>query len=329
MKKILVTTVPFGANNCLPLELLENAGVECVINPYNKKLTEDELFELVPEYDALIAGTEKITRRIMDNAPNLKLISRVGIGLDGVDLAAAREKGISVCYTPEAPAPAVAELTIGMILSLLRSIHLANRQVHDGVWQRRFGRRISEVTIGIIGLGRIGQRVIRRLGGFGTPRILVNDVNPDMNAIPQQKLEFVSKEVIYREADVISLHLPLTHLTDNMIGKTELLSMKKDALIVNTSRGGIINEQDLHDVLTSGHLEGAAIDVFEKEPYDGVLQKVENCLLTAHMGSMSYDCRARMEIEATQEIVRFFGGDSLASPVPETEYRMQASRAAK
>ncbi len=322
--KALITTVPFGDKNRLPLELLENAGIDYLINPLNKKLTEDQLAEMVGDFDVIIAGTELITDKVMARAPKLKLISRVGVGLDGVDLMAAKKRGIKVAYTPDAPAPAVAELTLGMMLMLLRSVHVSNAQMHDGKWQRIFGRRLAEVTVGIIGVGRIGTRVLRRTKAFGTPRILVNDTMPDYELNREFKLDWVTKEQIYKEADIISLHLPLTHLTKNMIRRDQLLSMKPDAIIINTARGGIVNEADLYDVMKAGHLGGAAIDVFEHEPYAGPLGEIERCLLTAHMGSMSVDCRTRMEIEATEEAVRFLTGKPLTSEVPQAEYDVQS-----
>jgi D-3-phosphoglycerate dehydrogenase len=322
--KALISTVPFGAHNRLPLELLDGAGIECVINPFNTKLTEDQLLELIPDFDILIAGTEPITRRVLAQAAKLKLISRVGIGLDNVDLVAAEQLGIKVSYTPDAPAPAVAELTIGLMLSLLRNIHVANSQLHRGEWIRHLGRRIPEVTIGIIGVGRIGGRVLRRLSAFGTPRILVNDLHPNPKIVPELKLEWVGKEEIYRNADIISIHLPLSAHTKNMIRAEHLRMMKPGTLIINTSRGGIINEHDLADVLNSGHLGGAAVDVFEQEPYRGSLSQIERCLLTAHMGSMSVDCRSRMEIEATEEAVRFALGQPLTSLAPEMEYDLRS-----
>jgi len=323
MSKALITTVPFGDKNRLPLELLESAEIEYLINTLNKKLTEDELAEMVIDFDVVIAGTEPITAKVMDNASNLKHISRVGIGLDSVDLLAAEERGIKVSYTPDAPAPAVAELTIGMMLTLLRSVHVSNAQMHAGQWHRFFGRRLSNVTIGIIGVGRIGKGVIKHLQGFGKPHILVNDVEPDLQFGDEYELEWVSKEQIYCEADVISLHLPLTGKTKNMIRTEHMQTMKEDAIILNSARGGIINEDDLYDVLKSGHLSGAAIDVFDFEPYTGKLRDIERCLLTAHMGSMSVDCRTRMEIEATEEAVRFLIGKPLEGLVPEDEYEVQ------
>ena len=323
MARVLITTVPFGAHNHLPVYLLESVGVEFEINPIGRRLKEDELAEMAAGSEILIAGTEPITARVMDAAPGLKLISRVGIGLDNVDLLAARERGIAVSYTPEAPAPAVAELTIGLMLSLLRHTHIANLKMHQGEWHRHMGRRIPEVTIGIIGTGRIGSRVLRRLVPFGTPRILVNDLEPNPNLVPELKLEWVGKETIYHEADVISLHLPMTKQTRNMIRREQLMMMKPDALLINTSRGGIVNETDLHEVMSLGHLGGAAIDVFQEEPYSGPLKDIDRCLLTCHMGSMSVDCRSRMEVEATEEAVRYLRGLPLESSVPEDEYASQ------
>lgn len=323
MAKVLITTVPFGAHNQLPIDLLKSLGVDFEINPIGRRLTESELVEMAAKSEIIIAGTEPITARVMDAAPGLKLISRVGIGLDNVDLLAARDRGVAVSYTPDAPAPAVAELTIGLMLSLLRHTQVANLTMHRGEWHRQMGRRIPEVTIGIIGTGRIGSRVLRRLVPFGSPRILANDLEPQSNLVPELKVEWVDKETIYREADVISLHLPMTKQTRNMIGREHLMMMKPDALLINTARGGIINEVDLYEVMLNDHLGGAAIDVFQEEPYVGKLKDIDRCLLTCHMGSMSVDCRSRMEIEATEEVVRYLRGLPLESSVPIEEYAAQ------
>ena len=323
MAKVLITTVPFGENNPLPLDLMESAGIEYLINPHNKKLTENQLSELIGDFEVLIAGTEQITDKVMSQAPKLKLISRVGIGLDSVDLNAAKKRGIKISYTPDAPAPAVAELTLSMILTLLRSVHVSNLQMHHGNWERIFGRRLTDVTVGIIGVGRIGTHLLRCMSGFGKINILANDIMPNNKLNRDFNLEWVTKDQIYKESDIISLHLPLTSLTRNMICREQLLQMKKGAFIINTSRGGIINEDDLHKAMEEGHLGGAAIDVFENEPYTGKLIEIDRCLLTAHMGSMSIDCRSQMEIEATEEAVRFLAGKPLESEVPQSEYDIQ------
>lgn len=324
MARILITTVPFGNKNDLPIRQLEANGIQYVINPLGRKLKEDELTELVGDVEVLIAGTEPITEKVMANAPRLKLISRVGIGLDSVDLMAAERRGIKVSYTPDAPAPAVAELTIGLMFSLMRSIHVANAQMHRGEWHRYFGRRIGDLTVGIVGAGRIGARVLRHLAVLGAGRLLVNDINPAAcKGDGIAAAEPAELDVIYREADIVSLHVPLTAHTKNMVRREDLLRMKPDAMIVNTARGGIINEDDLADVLGAGHLSGAAVDVFCEEPYQGRLASIERCLLTSHMGSMSIDCRTRMEIEATQEAIRYLTGEPLQGLVPEAEYQVQ------
>ena len=321
MPKALITTVPFADKSRQPLDILERAGISYVINPLGRKLKEEELAEMISGFDVLIAGTEPITEKVMSNADRLKLISRVGIGLDSVDLLVAERMGIKVSYTPDAPSVAVSELTIGLMLTLLRSIHLSNVRMHAGGWHRFFGRRISEVTIGIIGAGRIGGGVINRLTGFGVSRILVNEIRSNsFKNTSGITIEHVDKETIYRTADIISLHVPLTAQTKNMIQWGQLMQMKADALLINTARGGIVNEHDLAQVMNTGHLGGAAIDVFDHEPYEGPLAKIERCVLTAHMGSMSIDCRTRMEIEATQEAVRFLTCQSLQGLVPSEEY---------
>lgn len=325
-RRVLITTVPFGAIDRQPLDLLEEAGIDYVINPLNRKLKEAELAELAKDFGVIIAGTEPNSRRVMTCAPHLKLISRVGIGLDSVDLLAARELGITVSYTPDAPAPAVAELTIGLMLAILRGVSLADRNMRLGIWHRTFGRRISDSTIGLIGIGRVGKRVVRHLSGFAPQRILANDLEPDIPFGEAHHLEWVAKETIYREADIISLHVPLTSVTHNLITDRELALMKPTAVLLNTARGGIVNERDLANALRNQQIVGAAVDTFLQEPYSGELTTLENCLLTSHMGSMSRDCRFQMELQATQEAIRFLKKEPLQGIVPESEYELQSKR---
>jgi len=321
-RRVLITTVPFGEADRTPLDLLDRAGIDYTINPIGRRLRMEELAEMISDVDVLIAGTEPITAEVMERANRLRLISRVGIGLDSVDLQAARARDILVSYTPDAPAPAVAEMTMGMILSLLRSLAQADRGMRGGVWHRFLGRRLSDLTVGVIGVGRVGKRLIRHLQGFA-PHILANDLLPDYEFGIAHQVQWVEKDTIYKEADIISLHLPLTPLTRNLVARRELDMMKPDAVLINTSRGGMVNEHDLAQVLKQGRLAGAALDVFGQEPYSGELVTIENCLLTCHMGSMSRDCRIRMELEATEEAVRFFKGEPLCLLVPEDEYLMR------
>jgi D-3-phosphoglycerate dehydrogenase len=318
-RRVLITTIPFGEVDRRPLKLLEAAGMNYVINPAGRTMTEGELAELIGDFDFLIAGTEPITAHVLDRASGLRLIARVGIGLDNVDLCAARQRGILVTYTPDAPAPAVAELTIGLMLSALRFIPHADRMVRHGTWNRYMGTRLAGKTVGVIGVGRVGRRVIRHLTAFGA-YILANDLKPDLDFGAQYQIQWVDKATIYQAADVITLHLPLTRESRDMITHRELSLMKPHTVLINTSRGNIVRENDLVEALREHRLGGAALDVFAQEPYAGPLSTIENCILTCHMGSMSKDCRARMELEATEEVIRFVRNEPLCWLVPEEEY---------
>jgi D-3-phosphoglycerate dehydrogenase len=323
MAKVFISTVPFSEKDRRPLAMLENAGIEYTINPLGRKLTDLELASMIADFDFLIAGTEKISEKVFSNASKLRLISRVGIGLDGLDLIAAKKFGVNVSYTPDAPTDAVSELTLALILGGIRNIHIANLRMHGGHWHRYFGRRISELNFGIIGFGRIGSLVTRQLIALGAKSILINDLKSvdcsSYNGIVKQ----VSKQQLYQFSDVVSLHVPLTKITKNMIRHEHLMSMKSDSVLINTSRGGIINEDDLSAALNNEWFSTVALDVFDNEPYEGNFAKIERCILTCHMGSMSLDCRARMEVEATEEVLRSFMGQPLKNSVPQEEYEIQ------
>lgn len=322
MPRALITAVPFGEVDPSSLDLLDAAGVSYDLNPLGRRLTGEELASLITGYDVLIAGTEPITGRAIESADRLRVISRVGVGLDSVDLSAARRRGIPVAYTPEAPADAVAELTIGMALSLLRGVHLANQAVHAGTWHRLQGRRLARVTVGVVGVGRIGRRVIRLLSAFGC-RVLANDVSPG-GLDTDDAVSWVSLATLLRESDLVTLHVPLTRRTRHLVGADELAQMPSDAFLINTCRGGVVDEAALAAALRQGRLAGAAVDTFAHEPYDGELVGVDTCLMTPHMGSMAADCRIRMETGASQNVVAFLRGEPLDELVPESEYELRA-----
>lgn len=315
---VCISVHPFGDVNNRPLNLLRDAGLHLTMNPLNRRLTESELAKFLGDANVLVAGTEPITEQVILNAPQLGLIARVGIGLDNVDLTAARNRGITVTFTPDAPAPAVSELTCGMMLSLLRGIAKADKAVRLGQWQRILGKRLGDLIVGVIGVGRVGRRVIEHLRGFGS-HILANDLAPDPDFGTKFNINWTSKEQIYQEADIVSLHVPLTPATRHLIGPIELATMKADALLVNTSRGSVVDESSLVTALREKQIGGAALDVFEQEPYSGELITFDNCLLTCHMGSMSRDCRAKMENESVEEVLRYARGESPNQPVP-TDY---------
>ena len=317
--RVLVTTFPFGEIDREPVQLLENEKIPFTPNPYRRRLSENELVEIIAPYEVLIAGTEPITERVLEQAKNLRLIARVGIGLDSVALRAAKARGIQITYTPAAPSPGVAELTVGQMLALLRQTPMADREIRQGGWKRRIGRRLGLMTVGVIGVGRIGRRVIQHLKGW-SPQILAHDLREDLDFSGKTGCTWTDAETIYKGADIITLHVPLTRRTRGMIGERQLAMMKPDAILINTARGELIDETALAAALRAKPQFSAAIDVFEEEPYHGELATLENCLLSAHMGSATRDCRLRMELEAAQEVVRYFKGQSFSCPVPESEY---------
>lgn len=317
-RRVIVTTLPFGAIDGRPLDLLKRSGVEVVLNPLGRRLKEGEVASVISGFPVVIAGTETISEQAMAACPDVKAICRVGIGLDSVDLLAAQRRGIAVSYTPDGPSAAVAELTVGLIIDLLRGVSQADRRMRAGEWSRYSGGRIARSTIGVVGVGRIGRRVIRHLqGGFAGVRILANDPVTDPTI---DDVTWADKETLYRESDVVTLHVPLTAETHDLITERELALMKPAASIVNTSRGGIVNERDLASALSRRAIKSAAMDVFVEEPYEGPLCEIDDIVLTSHMGSMTDDCRARMEVEAVEDALRFLAGEPFKSPVPEAEY---------
>lgn len=319
-RRALVTTVPYGEVERTPLRLLEEHGIEAVLNPLGRRLREDELVDIIGDFEALIAGTEVIGPAAIRAARNLRIIARVGIGLDNVSLAFARAHGIQVVYTPDAPAPAVAEFTIGQMLALLRKMPAADRGMRKGLWRRRIGRSLAECTVGVVGVGRIGSRVIRHLSAFRPQAILAYDPVVHPTLMDECRCTWTDLVTIFREADIITLHVPLNRTTRSLVGASELGNLKEGAILINTSRGGVVDEEALADVLESRPDLSAAVDVFLEEPYQGKLALLENTLLTCHMGSCAEDCRLRMESEAAWEVIRYFEGHPLRNPVPEEEY---------
>ncbi|MAD48319.1 MAG: lactate dehydrogenase [Gammaproteobacteria bacterium] len=315
--KTLISTSSFGELDSKSLKLLDEYKIKYSLNPYKRKLSQDEIMSLLPGNEVLIAGTEELSREVLEKGTKLKLISRVGVGIDNIDLEYAAKKGIKVANTPSAPSSAVADLSLSFILSLIRHIPLSNIELHKGNWQRKVGRSLKELKIGIIGAGRIGLKLIKLLKSLGAEDFLIYDPYVDKENFKDPAIKMTEFDYLLNTSDVVSLHLPLTKNTHNLISKDELLKMKKDAFLINTSRGGIVNEKDLYNVLLTGHLAGVGIDVFEEEPYRGELTKINRALLTAHLGPMSKHSRLKMELEATEEVIRFLKGESLKNPIVE------------
>jgi len=301
MPKILFTTSTFDLDNFFERDLVEAAGYELIINPFGKRLTEDQLVELIDdEVIAIVAGLEPITSSVLMNTKNLKVIARCGIGLDNVDIECAKSKDISVFNTPDAPTRSVAELTLAHILSLSRRISESDHLIKNMQWKPLMGSLLAKQTIGIIGFGRIGMLVGNLLTAFGC-RIIVYD--PMIKNIAEG-FELVSFDQLIKESDVITLHIPYTENTHHLINKEQIDNMKKGTLLVNVARGGLIDEQALFSALNDGRIAGAALDCFEVEPYNGPLTQCQNIQMTAHMGSYAKEGRAMQEAEACVELMK-------------------------
>ena len=319
--RVLVTNIPFANLGKEPLDILRAAGAEVVVNPLGRPLAEGEYAEMIRGCDALLAGVEPVTAAVMDAAPGLRLIARIGMGIDNVDLLAARARGIPVTHTPDGPSPATAELTIAAMLDIARGVSRADRAIRAGGWERLVGVRLAESTVGVVGVGRIGKRVIRHLvGGFPGVRILAHDLMPDEAFGRELGIEWTDMDTLLGRSDFVTLHVPRTAMTGNLIAARELAMMKPGARLLSLARGGIVNEADLADALRAGRLAGAALDVFESEPYRGELTTVENVVLTCHMGANTPDCRLAMECGAAGEVARLLAGEPFANPVAEIEY---------
>ena len=313
--RIFVSTHPFSSTSSLPMQLIKENNIELSVNEHGRKNSSEELAQDIKDAEVLIAGTEKITEEVFKNAPNLKLISRVGIGLDGIDFALCKKYGVRVAYTPDAPTMAVAELCVAMILDLARKVTYTNNNLKENsAWNRHMGTLLYGKTVGILGMGRIGKSLVHLLSSFNV-KFKVYDIEPDLAYGRLYNIDFVSKEEVLQHSDIISVNVPLKDDTYNYIALKELKLMQKHAILINTARGGIINEDDLYKALKDNIISAAAIDVFEVEPYIGNLKELDNCLLTCHMGASTIDSRTDMEVQAIEEAIRYKNNQPLKNEV--------------
>ena len=308
-KKIFIATYPFGQCGDKPIKLLEETGWEIKHNPLGRRLKENEVKNMIRYCDGVIAGTEPYTKDTIEKCKKLKVISRVGVGLDNVDFDACLRQGIILTYTPEAPADGVADLTIAQIINLLRGIIISDNLIRKGQWKRTIGKLVKEVKIGILGVGRIGKRVVNRLVPFSS-EIYACDINPDCNFGKEKGIIWVNKKELFKICDLVSVHIPMNKKNYHCVGNKELSSMKQGSFIVNTSRGPILDEKVLISLLYNKFLGGAALDVFENEPDVGPLSKFDNVILTAHIGASAHESRYLMELGATEDCIRSLNGEN-------------------
>ncbi len=300
--KILLAPSSFGEISNKPKQLLETAGFAFVENPYGRKLTESEVVELAIDCVGIVAGLEPLNSNVIDKLPNLKCISRVGVGMDNVDIEYANSKNIKVLNTPNGPTRAVAELTMGMVFSLLRRIPQADSNMKKQIWKKETGNLLFEKKIGIIGLGRIGRMVAEMFRALGNP-VVGYDIFPDKKWAEQNNVELCEFKEVLEQSDIITLHVPGSNDKLPIITKTELEYCKKSSIFINITRGGVIEELALYDALIKGEIKAAAIDVFEEEPYKGPLTTLDNVILTPHIGSYASEGKLQMEIDSVENLI--------------------------
>ncbi len=294
--KIAVGASSFGNSSDKAVEMLQEKGIAIVKNPYDRKMTVEETIEQLQGADGLLAGLETLNEEVFSKAPKLKAIARIGIGMDNVDLEAARRYGIKVSNTPDAPTAAVAEMALAALLTIAHEIIPANRDMHNGIWRKRIGFSLTGCKILIVGYGRIGRKFADHLKMLGSSILVYDPYQPE---ISEKNLESA-----LACADVISLHAS---------GKEEILSeeifrkIKPGTVILNCARGALINEKALYEGLKGGQIAYYWGDVFWEEPYSGMLLECENAILTPHISTYNGLCREQMETEAVRHILEDLG----------------------
>ncbi len=307
--KILVTPTSYGSQDLTLKTDLEDQVGEVVYNTTGKPLSSSQLQELLIDVDGYIAGLDEIDARALESAPGLKVVARYGVGYNNVDLAAAEKLGIIVTNTPGANAIAVAELTVGLMLNMLRPMLPAVQRTKSGEWPRYKGFSLAGKTVGLLGLGAIGKEVAKRLVGFGCT-ILAYDLYPDEKFIAEYGIKLALMDDILPAADIVSLHLPGTPETREIVNGEFIKKMKSGAWLVNTARGDLINETALLQALEEGKLRGAALDVYPQEPpaKDNPLLRLEQVITTPHMGAHADSATNLMGSMSLDECLRVLQG---------------------
>ena len=300
---IFIATSTFAVHSSEPLDLLEEHDYNVIINPLSRKLSGDELLKFAIDAKGIIAGTEVYTKEILEKLENLKVISRLGVGMDNIALDAAKQKCIQIYRTSTTPALSVAELALGLMINLFRNTTNCFNTLRSGKWEKYMGHLLSNKTLGIIGLGSIGKALVELVQGFNF-KLLAFDKYHDQHFAEKNNITYCDLESLLIRADIVSIHLNLSDETKNLMNKERLNQMKPQSILINTSRGEIVDEKALYDVLKDKKIMGAGLDVFNNEPYFGEMLELNNVLLTPHIGAYSREIRRKMEMEAAQNLIQ-------------------------
>lgn len=306
IKKILVAIEPFLT------DVTEYSGFEFVINPWGGAPTPDTIAEELAArpYDALITGTKQIKKEIADTCPTLKVISRVGVGYDNVDVKYFRSKGIAVTNTPYGPTNATAEQSMALLLSAVRNIPTYDKELKEGFWKRQMRKGLEESVVAVIGTGRIGRRVAQLLYPFGC-RILLHDKYINEEFADKVGGIYCPKEEVLQQADIMMLHMSIEGTNKPWLGEEELMMLEdRSVIIVNAARGALVNEEALYKYLQLHQNSTYCADVFVSEPYKGRLMELHNTIFTPHVSSMTYGSRMGTEKASILNTIAVLNGEN-------------------
>jgi D-3-phosphoglycerate dehydrogenase len=303
MMKVLISPRSLTRDGHPSFEMLKNAGYEIVLATPGKQPSEEELLEKLPGCIGYLAGVEKISRKVLEAAKGLKVISRNGSGIDNIDQEACARLGITICRTEGANAKGVAELTIAFLFALARWVPFHDGMMKDGEWERKKGMEIEGRTLGLVGCGLIGKQTALRALGLGM-RVVAFRRNPDRSFAPSDMFSWVSFEELLGQSDVVSLHLPANPDGEPVITKDVIGKMLRGVYIINTARASLIDEKAVLEALREGHVAGFATDVYIKEPpEDYSLVKHERVIATPHLGGFTVESVDRATVGAVENII--------------------------
>lgn len=313
--KIMITSRSFGKINDEPRKKLENAGFEIVMK--GGDFDQEEFERTIPEYDALIIGAHPFPATVLEQCKKLKIICKHGAGLDNIPVEKCHELGIAVCNTPGTNSNAVADLAFGLILASCRNIVRCCDNVRGGAWKTEIGVDVYKKTLGVLGYGAIAKNVIRRAEGFNMNVLIYNHRPRELDDEFKDYARFVTLDELYAKSDIITVHLPLNDDTKDMISTEQISAMKDGVVIVNTARGGIVNEEALYQACKNGKVRAAALDVSVKEPMDAdnPLRTLPNVIITPHLGMYSREAINAVSIMCAENAATMFSGGELKNRV--------------
>jgi D-3-phosphoglycerate dehydrogenase len=300
--KIFVALSTFAEYGNGPIKLLEESNLEYYLNPLKRRVNRREIVDMGREALGIIAGVEPYDDTVLSELTALKCISRCGVGIDNIDLALAKEKGIIIRNTPDVVVQPVVELTIAMAFDLMRRTTLHTRWMVEKKWQKIAGNMLAGKTVGILGLGRIGRKVAEAFLKLGTT-VIGSDIRPDETWAQQHGIGLVDTQTLLKQANILSIHISAVKDSPFILGESQISLMKKGAWVINVSRGNLVDEHALYMALQSDQLSGAALDVFPQEPYVGKLCDLDNVVLTPHIATLTEESRLQMETEAVQNLL--------------------------